>query len=201
MNWIDVKEKQPEEFQEVAFIVDSEDPHYNGRKMGGRYQGIKGTGERSYYEFTTPGIGWSGTHWMPLPDLSAPASQGDEAVGYIDELLKDVSELKDGWMELGSISPTQEVMQNTIGFLRLIPIQFVKMLDSDNISAFSHGTVSVRWTFNDNYIDVEIGSTTANYHGQIDEAYISNKSVSPIVLANMVADVLQQHFTITKKTT
>jgi hypothetical protein len=67
--WIDVTVRQPEEFQEVAFIVSSDDKNYNGRKMGGRYQGLKGKGEDAYYEFTTPGNGWIGTHWMPLPDL------------------------------------------------------------------------------------------------------------------------------------
>lgn len=90
MNWIDVKERQPEELQEVAFIVDSDDPNYAGRKMSGRYQGVKGTGERAYYEFTTPGIGWSGTHWMPLPDLQpAPPAQESEGMAlYTKEDMK-----------------------------------------------------------------------------------------------------------------
>lgn len=67
--WIDVTVRQPEEFQEVGFIVKSSDPIYDGHKMGGKYQGLKGIGEHTYHEFSTPGVGWSGTHWMPLPDL------------------------------------------------------------------------------------------------------------------------------------
>jgi hypothetical protein len=69
--WIDVKEKQPEEFQEVAFIVESDDKIYNKRRMGGRYQGLKASKypEHAYHAFTTPGVEWAGSHWMPLPDL------------------------------------------------------------------------------------------------------------------------------------
>ncbi len=63
--WIDVKIKQPEEFQEVIFIVESRDPAYNNRRMGGRYQGFK----YGYYGFTVPGIEFSGMYWMPMPDL------------------------------------------------------------------------------------------------------------------------------------
>lgn len=64
--WIDVKLQQPEEFQEVAFIVKSHDEAYNNRRMGGRYQGFKFD---RYHAFTTPGIEFEGTHWMPLPEL------------------------------------------------------------------------------------------------------------------------------------
>ncbi len=63
--WIDVTERQPEVFQEVAFIVKSRDKIYNGRRMGGMYQGFI----YRYHGFTTPGVEFEGTHWMPLPEI------------------------------------------------------------------------------------------------------------------------------------
>lgn len=64
-DWIDVEKKQPEIFQEVAFIVESNDPIYHHKRMGGRYQGKKEWG----HEFSTPGIGWKGVFWFPFPEL------------------------------------------------------------------------------------------------------------------------------------
>lgn len=64
-DWIDVTQRQPEQYQEVIFIVDSTDPSYNNRRMGGRYQ----RAQRGYYEFTTPGNAWGGKYWLPIPRL------------------------------------------------------------------------------------------------------------------------------------
>lgn len=71
MYWIDVKERQPEMYQAVAFIVSSSNDRYNRRRLGGTYQGAKETisGDGVYYEFAVPGHSWPGSHWMPLPDL------------------------------------------------------------------------------------------------------------------------------------
>ena len=63
--WIDVNERQPDEFQEVIFIVDSTDPIYNNKRMGGRYQGKKRYG----HEFGRPGVVWKGKFWLPMPEL------------------------------------------------------------------------------------------------------------------------------------
>lgn len=65
--WINIRQQQPDELQEVAFIVKSDNPAYNNRRMGGRYQRYHPRGD--YYEFTTPGVGWQGEYWMPLPEL------------------------------------------------------------------------------------------------------------------------------------
>lgn len=64
MEWISVKDKLPELYQSVAFIVESSDEFYNGRRLGGTYQGSK----RGYHGFAVPGIEFSGSHWMPLPE-------------------------------------------------------------------------------------------------------------------------------------
>lgn len=66
MYWIDCKEQEPKEFQEVAFICKSRDKFYNKKRMGGMYQGKGSIGE---FKFSTPGCGWEGSHWMPLPEM------------------------------------------------------------------------------------------------------------------------------------
>lgn len=63
-DWIDIKDKQPAKYQNVAFVVDSTDEAYNNRVLGGRYQG----NQHGYYGFTTPGIEFAGKYWFPLPD-------------------------------------------------------------------------------------------------------------------------------------
>lgn len=62
-NWIDFKDQQPELYQSVNFVVDSSNERYNGKVYGGTYQGLK----HGYYECSCPGIGFSATHWQPLP--------------------------------------------------------------------------------------------------------------------------------------
>ena len=71
MEWINIEDKTPKKMQEVAFIVASDDKSYNGRRLAGRYQGF----QYGYHEFTTPGCGWKGSHWLPLPDLPLELNQ------------------------------------------------------------------------------------------------------------------------------
>jgi len=69
--WIPVTERQPEIGRKVPFICMSRDEFYNGQQMWGTYQGFK----FREHEFTTPGIGWSGSHWL---DLDFPPSPEKE---------------------------------------------------------------------------------------------------------------------------
>lgn len=66
--WISVDERRPENDQPVAFVVKAEkgstNEHLNGRILGGTYHRDWG--------FSTPGIGFIASHWMPLP--AAPTS-------------------------------------------------------------------------------------------------------------------------------
>jgi hypothetical protein len=64
-NWIDVNIQKPELRQDVAFIIKSDNPIYNKRRLGGRYLGFN----FGYHEFSVPGASWQGTHWLPLPEL------------------------------------------------------------------------------------------------------------------------------------
>lgn len=61
--WIDVNEKLPELYQSVAFVVNNSRDH-NGKVYGGSYTGSN----RCPNEFSTPGIGFSASHWTPLPE-------------------------------------------------------------------------------------------------------------------------------------
>lgn len=72
--WISVEDQIPEVGQTVAFIVSSNDEHNNGRILGGSYDGFK----FGYHGFSTPGIGWSGSHWMPLPAPPESSNQNEQ---------------------------------------------------------------------------------------------------------------------------
>lgn len=66
--WVSVKERLPERFQSVAFVVKSEDEKYHRKVYGGRFQGIMFEGESCEYPgFSVPGIEFEGSHWQPLP--------------------------------------------------------------------------------------------------------------------------------------
>jgi hypothetical protein len=68
--WLPVTERLPEPGQDVAFVVDRE-AHGDAasRRLGGRFYGVNRKGQA---EFTTPGVTWYGSHWMPLPPLPTP---------------------------------------------------------------------------------------------------------------------------------
>ena len=72
--WISVKDQLPTEGQPVMFVVESKYPDYNGRVLGGSFCMI-GT----MPSFNTPGVGYSASHWMPLP--AAPDQSGDKEEG------------------------------------------------------------------------------------------------------------------------
>lgn len=63
--WLFATIKSPKQFQECIFVVESRDETYNGRVMGGIYQGVV----FGYHEFTTPGIAWRATLWLPSPTV------------------------------------------------------------------------------------------------------------------------------------
>lgn len=54
--------------EDVGFIVVSDNPSINGRRMGGRYMGLR----FGYHEFSVPGHGWEASHWCKLPDKPQP---------------------------------------------------------------------------------------------------------------------------------
>lgn len=62
-DWIDADVQAPQLMQDVAFIVESKNPMYNGRLLGGRYQG----NQYGYHEFSVPGMSFSAKLWQPLP--------------------------------------------------------------------------------------------------------------------------------------
>lgn len=63
LDWISVKDAMPEVSQRVLFIVVNSPPiynHFNGKVYGGVYT--------AYGQFSTPGIGFEASHWMPSPE-------------------------------------------------------------------------------------------------------------------------------------
>ena len=61
--WISTQDRKPAQNQSVAFVVEAENgssqEHLHGRVLGGTYHPDRG--------FSTPGIGFRASHWMPLP--------------------------------------------------------------------------------------------------------------------------------------
>jgi hypothetical protein len=65
--WISVKEKWPEKYQHVLFVVDHVGHTSHGKVYGGVYIG-HGNQEWSANAFTTPGCTMPASHWMPSPE-------------------------------------------------------------------------------------------------------------------------------------
>jgi hypothetical protein len=63
--WIDAKQRLPDAGQEVIFVVDEPDTADHGRILGGRFTPLVSRAERT--DFSTPGVGWRASHWMPAP--------------------------------------------------------------------------------------------------------------------------------------
>lgn len=72
--WISVDERLPEDKQHVAFVVDTQGwerfDYLHGRVLGGQFT-------KSDRHFSVPGIGFSASHWMPLPAAPSTASSND----------------------------------------------------------------------------------------------------------------------------
>lgn len=69
--WIPCSERLPERHQVVAFVICDRRGEYHGRVLGGTFQGT----ELGYPEFSTPGVAWWGSHWMPLPESPVATSE------------------------------------------------------------------------------------------------------------------------------
>jgi len=61
--WVSVKDREPEQYQQCLFVVVSHDKQYNSRVLAGSYQGCRG----DYHGFAMPGIEFAGEYWMPVP--------------------------------------------------------------------------------------------------------------------------------------
>lgn len=59
---VNVAERLPNELQDVVFCVESKDKVYNGRWLGGRYTTLA-----DMPTFSTPGVGWGASQWLPFP--------------------------------------------------------------------------------------------------------------------------------------
>lgn len=78
--WIDVKERRPEKHETVLFIARSSGDweRYNNKPFIGRFQEYD---EKYGAEFTMPGIGIEGTHWLPLSILPPIPNNGFKPTG------------------------------------------------------------------------------------------------------------------------
>lgn len=66
--WIPVTERLPDPLQACNFIIDKPDSRRHGKVYGGTYTGDPGSEhEDRRNEFSTPGISWNASHWMPSP--------------------------------------------------------------------------------------------------------------------------------------
>lgn len=74
---------------------------------------------------------------------SLPSHNDDE--GFISELPSDV------------------VISNGDKFLSSIPGYYKKILDINNVSYTSHGTIVIDWYFRKNFVSVEVGTTMIGF--------------------------------------
>jgi len=69
--WISTDDLLPEHGQDVAFVIGG-NSGMTGRVLGGRFNQYE-----SFNDFSTPGNGWSASHWIPLPKApTAIANKG-----------------------------------------------------------------------------------------------------------------------------
>lgn len=66
LKWIPVTESLPNRGDKCLFIVDVKNSHDNGRILGGVYTGNPDDFTR--YEFATPGVTYTASHWCPIPE-------------------------------------------------------------------------------------------------------------------------------------
>lgn len=67
--WISVKERLPEPFQACNFVIDMPDTTRHRKVYGGTYTGDPGSEhEDRRNEFSTPGIAWNASDWLPAPE-------------------------------------------------------------------------------------------------------------------------------------
>lgn len=64
--WIDAKQSLPMAGQAVLFVVDEPTEAHHGRVLGGQFTPLTSRSQRT--DFSTPGIGWRASHWMPAPE-------------------------------------------------------------------------------------------------------------------------------------
>jgi hypothetical protein len=80
--WLNVEQNKPEQYQDVIFIVESDNDFYNGRILGGRYQG----NQYGYHDFSVPGHEFSAKLWQPSPKKPGQSTKTEA----IDETLMDM---------------------------------------------------------------------------------------------------------------
>ncbi|WPV66303.1 DUF551 domain-containing protein [Chitinophaga sp. LS1] len=66
LRWIPVTESLPKRGDRCLFIVGVEHSHDNGRMLGGTYTG--NPDDFTMYEFATPGVTYTASHWCPIPE-------------------------------------------------------------------------------------------------------------------------------------
>lgn len=105
----------------------------------------------------------------PLKDL----------INYINNF----KNVKDNWDGMGAITPSVDTITNTISFLKLLPIHFQKILNTDDIEITPYGTIVLEWKNTAKYlISVELGKTKIGYFSKTSDGkdpYVNSLDFDP----------------------
>jgi hypothetical protein len=78
--WISVKDRYPENGQEVIFVVEAGDEDYAGSVQKGHYHRYQFSDGWIDHEFSFPSRGTRASFWMPAPEPPNMPSEGKESV-------------------------------------------------------------------------------------------------------------------------
>ncbi len=84
-------------------------------------------------------------------------------------LIDQFSKVEDNYDGEGATAPSLQVIIRTKEFLKNVPSEYLKCINIDDISLYSHGTIEIQFKCGANLVSVEVGHTTCNYYSYINQ--------------------------------
>ncbi len=81
----------------------------------------------------------------------------------IQNAILDFEDLLDNWDGLGAYAPSGSTIHNALRFIELLPDKIVELIEQDDITCTSHGTVVIDIGNRDKTLSVEIGDHSLGY--------------------------------------
>ncbi len=80
------------------------------------------------------------------------------------DFLQNLKDHEENWDGYGAVPPSEQVIANSIHFLKNLNEKLLSHLEIDNITPTTHGTIDFQWENDDDeYVSVEIGETLLGY--------------------------------------
>lgn len=87
----------------------------------------------------------------------------DDKLYYLNQF----NNISDNWDGYGAKAPHQNAIKNAIGFLKILPSGYQKLLNIEEVNITPYGTIVMEWFKDDNnYISIEIGSSKIGFFSE-----------------------------------